>query len=417
MFQVSKGAPCLGCANRTFEFLVIPFFLIFFSCSKNQESLKTIEKVNRERQIIQNLTSLDLMEEARTLSFQIPLILPLPLLSGDSSIVIYDFADKQLKQFGFNGESNSFHPLREGPSKLEGVFFKGVGYSNESSDSLIVSSNSNVKAYNIQSNYFSERSLDEFETCPSFNSSFYEIFRINHEDHQFLITQQGDPCYDLEDLFNSVSEDNFKNKHYVRIKDITTGQINYSLQLPDLNLKNLYERFNLILTYNEERDSFFAMLNPLTFLFEYKFYPETMEFELVDYWDIDLRYSDLPIDYFIEPTLDQNKSKLSLDYNFELNFIDTFDDFLFISYQPSKDLMFSDLTDAPYSSHNLLAIVDIEDKKVNTFALEYDEVHFSGASNNLLWFYDVVSSEAGGESIFRIFERDRFNQIYLESSK
>ncbi|MDN3205464.1 hypothetical protein [Algoriphagus sediminis] len=378
------------------------FTFVFFSCiDGNSDELK-FEKIDSKNSEILEIFSSDLNGIGKTETYSIPVILPLPLASQNSSIVIFDFADKQLKQFLPGGIYQSFNPLEEGPNRLGGSFFKGVGYLDGRTDSVLISSNTMVKSYDLTTKTIGSISYDNFDTCPSFNNSFSQIFSFGTPEDGIIITQNGSPCYDLNELFSSVTLDNFSEKFYARIKSMKSGEVKYSLQLPKLPMDNLYERFRLYLTYSPSNDRFYAMLNPMTYLFEFKFDKKNLEFELLNTWDLEMRFSALPVDYFIEEKHNTQASNLSLDYNFEINFIDSFQDQLFISYLPSKELAYENVDDAPFSSHNLLAIVDLKDKNIKTYAFNYYEIQFFGATSDGIWLYDVRTSEQGGKSIFKI---------------
>lgn len=381
---------------------------ILFSCGTRDLDKAKFQKISSANVEVLELYSKDLRGIGELKSFSISLILPLPLISQNSSIVIFDFADKQLKQFNSSGLSDSFNPMAEGPNRLDGSFFKGVGYINNDCDSLFISSNTVVKSYDLNSKSIGDILYDTFETCPSFNNSFYEIFSFGEDRDGVIITQNGSPCYDLSNLYRSVTIENFSDKFFARVKSLKTGEEKYSLKLPNLPLDNIYERFNLHLTYNPSNDRFYAMLNPLTYLFEYRFDINKLEFELQNSWDLELGYSALPIDYFIEKNHNSEAADLSLDYNFEINFIDAFQDYVFISYHPSKDLSFENVDEAPLNLHNILAIVNLKDKKINTYALNYHDLQFFGATDNGLWLYDVVSSEQGENSIFIVIPHSIF---------
>jgi hypothetical protein len=393
------------------EVYLILLVIILFSCSTTGLDKKKFQKIPSANDEVLELYSKDLRGVGELKSFSISLILPLPMISQNSSIVIFDFADKQLKQFNSSGLSDSFNPMAEGPNRLDGSFFKGVGYINNDCDSLFISSNTVVKSYDLNSKSIGDILYDTFETCPSFNNSFYEIFSFGEDRDGVIITQNGSPCYDLSNLYRSVTIENFSDKFFARVKYLKTGEVKYSLKLPNLPLDNIYERFNLHLTYNPSNDRFYAMLNPLTYLFEYRFDKNKLEFELQNSWDLELGYSALPIDYFIEKNHNSEAADLSLDYNFEINFIDAFQDHVFISYHPSKDLSYDNVDEAPFNSHNLLAMIDLKGKKINTYAFNYNDLQFFGTTDNGLWLYDVVSSEQGENSIFTVIPLSIFESF------
>lgn len=380
---------------------ILVFMWGLLSCNQKE----TVSVVFKQDENILSINRL-FLADSDSLVFNMPLVLPLTVSTSDSTLVIYDFANESLKQFFLNSSQRALFPLQDGPNKIKGEFFKGVGLIKSTMDSVLIGTNEAISFFNFEKQKFSAKASDEFPHCVSFNSPINEIFfqRIGEED--LLISQNGDPCYDLGDLSKSVTLENFKQKKFVRIVS-SQDEIVYTLKLPDLKLNNLYERFSLKLTYNEDNGKFYAMLNPLTYLFEYEINDRTFEFELTNYWNLNLKYSELPVDYFIEEVINPEISNKALDYNFEINFLDAIEHFVFVSYAPSKDLAFENPQDAPYSAHYLVAILDLKNGKIKTISLNYDEFQFYGVSNGLLWIYDVASSEKSGFTIFKFLEIEK----------
>ncbi|MBA4299060.1 hypothetical protein [Algoriphagus alkaliphilus] len=388
---------------------VLGFLLSFLlsSCDQNGKNKKESSGYLKYNGSITELTPILFKETKDSITFNLPLILPIHIFSSDSTIMIYDLADQHLKQFYLNGNKGSFNPMQEGPSRISGANFRGVGYIENGYDNLLIATNTTIKEFNFSKGTFKEEVLDSYTDCVSFNSSFYEVFSKINDDETIFISQNGNPCYSLIDLGDSVTPENFWDKTFVRIKTNKRADSVQTLRLPELKNKNtLYERFRLYLTYNKESDRYYGMLNPLNYLFEYRINLNSLELELTNYWDLTLPQTDLPINYFIEKVINTEMMNKALDYNFELNFIDSFGDYIFISYHPSKDIKFDNPDDAPYSSHYFLAVLNLKDKLVRTYSLNYDEIQYFGTSNGNVWFYDVVSSELSGQTKFRLFRID-----------
>ncbi|GEM_PF-2291266 len=386
--------------KQSYNFIKI-FLLVNFIVSCNEKESDIINFYAENNIIDFNEI---VIENSISVTFNTPLVIPIQILTGDSTLILYDYADGGLKQFFLDSSEKSFYPIQDGPNRIEGEFFKGVGLFDSINDSLLVGTNRAIVPFNTNDQKFSSNVVDRFPHCVSFNSSFYEIFFQKIGDDTIIISQNGNPCYDLGDLSKSVTLENFKDKYFVRIASANREESLYTLKLPDFPMKHLYERFRFTLTYNEESEKFYAMLNPLTYLFEYKINEDNLEFELTNYWDLELKNSNQPVDYFIEEFVNQEVTTKSLDYNFELNFLDSYERFVFISYRPSIDLIFDNPSDAPYSSHYLLAILDLEEGNIQTFSLDYDKFQFYGISSGRLWIYDVVSSENSGATIFSLLE-------------
>lgn len=383
--------------NRYFTILTRISLIFLLACSKSgDENDSEINQVN-------TLTPIDktLLSKVDSSTFTLPVINPVPILVKGSNLVIYDFAEGSLKQFNSNGFERMFYPIQEGPDRLGGEYFRGVGLIGESIDSLLIGSNKEISIYNFLEQKYSNIPVDQFPHCVSFNDTFQEIFFKESGEERVIISQSGYPCYELGTLYQSVTPDNFKDKFFLRIVSSKRNEPIYTLKLPDLKLKNLYERSRLVVTYNENDNKFYTMLNPLSYLFVYRLNEETLEMELEDYWNLGLKNSELPIDYFIEKEVNSEISNKSLDYNFELSVVDSFGEFVFVSYHPSKELKYDIPSEAPYSSHNFLAVVNLKEKKIKTFSLNYDEFQFFGASNGFLWIYDVESSEKSGYTVFK----------------
>lgn len=383
---------------RYFLFFSFILCLLTSSCNNKDEIESSIW--NHQKEIIE--FDEKLMRKGEKLIFKTPLIVPIHILTSDSSLILYDYSGGSIKQFYFNQKERSFNPIKDGPFRIEGNYFKGVGIDDFNNDILFVETNESISAFNFSKNDYNRELVDKFQHCPSFNSPFHEIFTLERSNKLIIISQNGIPCYNVSNLGNEVTLKNFKEKQFVRIVSNRNGEVNYSLQLPDIPINNLYERFRLYLTFNQTNNKFYAMLNPLDFLFEFELDFSKLSFNLIDFWDLNLKYSELPIDHFIQENIDNNVVMRSLDFNFEINFIDSNDKYFLVSYTPSKDLIYDNPKDAPYSSHYLLSILDLKSKEIKTFSLNYNEFQFYGLSNNKLWIYDVVESENSGDTIFKL---------------
>ncbi len=376
------------------------FVLVAFGCAENES------KSNLMISGSDSIVTLDasLLRDADSVVYSIPLVIPIPVLSKNTNLVIYDFADGALKQFNLNGFQRSFNPIQEGPNRLEGEYFKGLGFFQESYDSLLIGSNTEIAVYNLLEEKYNNIPMDNFPHCVSFNDTFQEIFYKKIGEEDVLISQNGYPCYDLVTLSQSVTLESFNEKFFLRIVSSKREKPIYTLKLPDLKLKNLYERSRLVITYNDTDKRFYAMLNPLSYLFIYSLDEKTLELQLEEYWDLDLKNNELPIDYFIENEINSEKANSSLEYNFELSVLDSFGEYVLVSYQPSKDLIYKNPAEAPFSSHSFLAIVNLKNKEIRTFALNFDEFQYYGVSDGRLWIYDVISSENSGTTVFKLPE-------------
>lgn len=383
------------------------FFITASSCHTKDETKLFIWE--HQKEIIDiNETYLS---KGKNLIFKTPLIIPIHVLTADSSLILFDYAGSEIKQFFLDSSERGFYPLNDGPTRIEGEFFKGVGVDELNQMNLLIETNKAISRYNFLTKEYTKEVVDKYPHCPSFNSPFHEVFTLFTPKETITISQNGSPCYEVANLAKEVTPENFRNKFFVRITSASSSEVNYSLKLPDIPIDNLYERFRLYLTFNKSNNKFYAMLNPLDYLFEYEFDDSAMELRLTDYWKLNLKFADLPVDHFLLEEIDPIMVNKSLDYNFELNFIDSSDRFVLVSYTPSKDLIFDNPKDAPYSSHYFLAILDLRDKEIKTLSLNYDEFQFYGISKDLMWIYDVLASEKSGDTIFKLLKiEDIYNR-------
>lgn len=380
--------------------IIISVLSLFWLCSCSRNNIEG-DVIKNQNNIIIPIDK-NLLNKTDSSIFSVPVVVPIPLLSKDLNLVLYDFADGYLKLFNLNNFERIFNPIQDGPERLRGEYFKGVGFYENSLDSILVGSNKEISSYNFVKEKYNEIPIDFFSHCVSFNDTFQEIFFRRIGEEEIVISQNGFPCYDLAELGELLTIENFKEKFFIRIVSSAREEAIYTLQLPDFVLENLYERFRLVVTYNDINRKFYVMLNPLSYLFVYNLNEETLQMELDDYWEMDLDNNDLPVDYFIEKDINYQIANKSLEYNFELGILDSFGDYVAVSYQPSKELIYDNPLEAPYSSHNFLAIINLKSKEIRTFSLNYDEYQFFGASNGFLWIYDVESSEKSGYTVFRL---------------
>ena len=117
----------------------------------------------------------------------------------------------------------------------------------------MIGSNTEIAVYNLLEEKYNNIPMDNFPHCVSFNDTFQEIFYKKIGEEDVLISQNGYPCYDLVTLSQSVTLKSFNEKFFLRIVSSKREKPIYTLKLPDLKLKNLYERSRLVITYNAKR--------------------------------------------------------------------------------------------------------------------------------------------------------------------
>jgi hypothetical protein len=394
---------------------IIYFYVVFlfciFSCDVSDNENTNLDETKiiglNDNKIIS--LSISNLENSTKLNFDVPLILPDPICSNDSSIMIFDVGDNKIKQLYLNEKFSMFDPLGNGPSKLGGSIFKGVGYSIMNSNDLLLGSDTNIKGFNVLSNSFDEEVLDYFPQCINFSPAVSEIFNIKSGSDTLVISQNGEPCIVLEMAENSFSIKDFKSIKFLRIKPKNREFAELGLSIPDKNdiiVKNeLFVRTELFVSYNENRKSFFAVINPTNHLYEFKLDPNNFNFELKNTWNLNLPYSEHPINYTLNNGINRELAQDNLKYNFQINLIKAFDKYLVLSYIPSKSTHFSNSSEAPYASHYLIALFNLEDEKLKVFSLDYNEIYFLGSTNNgKLWFYNIVESEKGKSTVVQVLE-------------
>ncbi|SFG75220.1 hypothetical protein SAMN04487988_107190 [Algoriphagus hitonicola] len=368
-----------------------------------------------QREVIPNLEfselTLDKTESVGVyINFETPLILPIPVFSRDSSVVIFDFGDRKIKQF-FEGGERTIDPLGDGPNKIQGQIIEGVGLSSNH-DELFIASNSTIRKFDFKTNSFNEEIEDSFENCDSFDAMFYEIFyKVSGKD-SVIISQNGNPCFPLKELGNSFDPNDLSQKNFVRIKSINNKNYDYSLKFPsNLSLDKAYERFKFHFTYNEVNDRYYVMFNPLKYLYEYKFNFSKSKFILTNLFDLDLPRSNQEIEYIIKNNFGSSEISKALDYNFELQFIKSSENYVFILYQPSKDIIYDDPNEAPFSSHYFISIMDLSTEELKTYSIDYNEFQFLGALQDQVWLYDILNSNESGKTQIKVVSVDELTSI------
>lgn len=397
--------------NKMRESLInfIIFVIILFACSENEKEFIFRNKVVPNIEFSE--ITLDKTKSfGNSIDFDTPLILPISVFSRDSSIVIFDFGDRKIKQF-FKGDERTIDPLGDGPNKIQGQIVEGVGLAS-TSDELFIASNSIIKKFNFKTNSFNEKIDDTFENCDSFDAMFYEIFfKVSGKD-SVIISQNGNPCFPLKELGNSINPDDLSQKYFVRIKSINNEDYDYSLKFPEnLSLNKTYERFKFHFTYNEANDRYYVMFNPFKYLYEYKFDLKKKEFTLTNLWDLTLPKSDQVIEYFVKNNFGSSEISKALDYNFELQFIKSSEKYVFILYQPSKDLIYDDPNEAPFSSHYFLSLIDLSTEELKTFSFDYNEFQFLGALQDQVWLYDILNSNESGKTQMKVMSVDELTSV------
>ncbi|MFC3417135.1 hypothetical protein [Algoriphagus hitonicola] len=384
-------------------------FITLFSCGGNEMNF------SYQREVIPNLEfselTLDKTESVGVyINFETPLILPIPVFSRDSSVVIFDFGDRKIKQF-FEGGERTIDPLGDGPNKIQGQIIEGVGLSSNH-DELFIASNSTIRKFDFKTNSFNEEIEDSFENCDSFDAMFYEIFyKVSGKD-SVIISQNGNPCFPLKELGNSFDPNDLSQKNFVRIKSINNKNYDYSLKFPsNLSLDKAYERFKFHFTYNEVNDRYYVMFNPLKYLYEYKFNFSKSKFILTNLFDLDLPRSNQEIEYIIKNNFGSSEISKALDYNFELQFIKSSENYVFILYQPSKDIIYDDPNEAPFSSHYFISIMDLSTEELKTYSIDYNEFQFLGALQDQVWLYDILNSNESGKTQIKVVSVDELTSI------
>lgn len=254
------------------------------SCNLSEKKQKVVTGsniVSIDNKIIP--LSISSMHNSGRLSFEVPLILPLPICSNDSSLIIYDVGDNKIKLLNLNQSFTEFDPLGNGPSRLGGSYFKGVGFSIMGSNQLLLGSDKNIKGFNFSSKKFDEEPVDEFPQCINFSPAFSEIFNVRSGNDTLLISQNGKPCLELQMAENSFSIQDFEGIEFLRIKSENKESVNLGLSIPadnDLLVNNdFFVKTELFLSHNIKSNSFFGMINPTKHLYEFKLDSNTLNFE------------------------------------------------------------------------------------------------------------------------------------------
>ncbi|MGY6521819.1 MAG: hypothetical protein ACXIUD_08835 [Mongoliitalea sp.] len=397
-------------------YLCLIILITGFSCDFSQKKQKEIISSNivtNDNEIIP--LSVSSLVKSEKLIFEVPLILPIPICSNDSSLIIYDVGDNKIKLLNLNQSFSEFNPLGSGPSRLGGSYFRGVGYSMKSSNHLLVGSETNITRFNIGSQSFDEKPIDKFPQCINFSPGFSEIFNVRSGNDTLVISQNGIPCLEIGMAEKSFSIQDFESINFLRIKPENKESVNLTLSIPSENeilLKNdFFVKTELFLSYNTKSNSFFGMINPTKHLYEFRLDSNTLNFELMNTWNFELPYSEQHVKYTLNNGIQRELTQDNLNHNFKIDFIKAFESYLVLTYIPSKSTHYSSSSEAPFATHYLVALFNLENEKLTVFSLDYNEIYFLGATNNgMLWFYNIIESEKGKSTVVHVLNIN--NLIY-----
>ncbi len=372
----------------------LQFVLLFQSCISDDNSV-----LDNKRVVVRSdyeITPLIVSDIPKVFSIPVGIAIPIPICTNDSSILIYDYGDALIKHIT-EREIVSFSPLGSADNKLGGAFYRSIGFSTNSNE-LLISSEIGVQSFTLSSKVFGEY-LDNYEHCSSFSNRFAQIvsFSLPESEDIYIVTQNGIPC------INNPREgkfylDEFMAIRFLKIKSLKDGRQNYTFSIPIENeiIKDskLFGRIKPFISYNKNNQRFYAVINPTKQLYEFRFDPKKLELEQTRVWNMNLPFTNLPIDYTLNNGINREIVGKVLKYNFEYQQIKAVGKYVIISYDPSKSTEFKEIENAKYPNHSLLAIINLEEADANIFSLDYNEVNFLGClDNGELWFYNLADSE------------------------
>lgn len=382
-------------------FLVVVASLQVQSCGKDRNApFFNLNKnvIKNERKII-HLKNEFLKNE---IVFPGSLVLPLPVCSNNSSVILYDYKESLVKHFQESGKVISFNPLGTESSRLGGGVFKDIGFAAKNKDSiLLVGSEKNIRKYYPNRNAFGN-DVDRFEDCRSFNNFLSEIIQLNFGNKTVTISQNGIPCINAPRNGKPFALDEFKAIRFIRsISDRNTEPV-YSFPIPPDNEiitnEKLYVKTAPIFTRNNTSGLFYAVINPTSYLYELNLDSVSLEFNVINSWELDLPYADNVVDYTLNKGIDRKKTSIALRHNVQFEILKAIKNSVVISYKPSFPIEPGRTDEAKYSHHNFLAIIDLNKRILRTFYLDYQKLVFLNClDNGNLWFYKLEDSEQSDE--------------------
>lgn len=346
-----------------------------------------------------NVVPLNIENTTYLSTFTMPLVLPSPIASDSSSILLYDHGQGRIKQFDSSGKVYAFNALGEGDNRLGCNYFLALGYFDEST--LLIGCESKIKKFNLSNNSF-ENEIDSFEECPAFGGVLKEIFFLQLHGETLLISVNGTPCINIprEELPFTKSE--FESIKFLRVKSLTTtiekNTFNIPPDNPILEQELYHASTECHLSFNSINRRFYAMINPTNYLYEYDLNSD-LEFQLTNTWKLNLPHTELPVEYILNNGHKADQGQLSMEHNFELRSIKAIDSLVIIAYRPSKPL---DKTDKDYEDNqnkDFLAVVNLKSQETRVFSLDYRDIYYLATlDTGDMWFYNIGASELGGDS-------------------
>ncbi|NRB62290.1 MAG: hypothetical protein HRU40_04530 [Saprospiraceae bacterium] len=339
-----------------------------------------------------SIQQLDITKNSNKIVLPIGISLPSVLASNENSIIVYDYGDSMIKLLNEKG-CKSFLPLGSADNTQGGAIFTGIGFSAKSPSTLNVSSETNIRGYDLEKGLFTT-DINTYEYCSAFNNYPSEIFEIVQKDDTLLISQNGIPCINTPRNNRGFSVEEFESIRFMQIKE--NDKINHTFKIPDNNeiisKDKLYVKTFPLITYDYVNKYFYSMINPTNQLLKIKIDNNTLEAVVENEWNIKLKSYDQNVDYTLNKGIDRSLIEQNLTHNSEIIMLKAVDGKIFIQYRPS--IPKEELNNFKYNQHYFLCIYDTISNNKITYALDYTKIFFLNClDNGDLWFYNIEESE------------------------
>ena len=337
--------------------------LIMLSSCKLDKSNSGKELPNTDMSSIQQL---DITKNSNKIVLPIGISLPSVLASNENSIIVYDYGDSMIKLLNEKG-CKSFLPLGSADNTQGGAIFTGIGFSAKSPSTLNVSSETNIRGYDLEKGLFTT-DINTYEYCSAFNNYPAEIFEIVQKDDTLLISQNGIPCINTPRNNRGFSVEEFESIRFMQIKE--NDKINHTFKIPDNNeiisKDKLYVKTFPLITYDYVNKYFYSMINPTNQLLKIKIDNNTLEAVVENEWNIKLKSYDQNVDYTLNKGIDRSLIEQNLTHNSEIIMLKAVDGKIFIQYRPS--IPKEELNNFKYNQHYFLCIYDTISNNKITYA-------------------------------------------------
>ncbi len=386
--------------------------LIITTSCKSEEKHSTRELFHTENEMI---TELDINRLDTKLVLSIGITLPVVLASNESSIIIYDYGDSMIKILN-EKECKIFSSLGTADNVQGGAIFTGIGFSLKSPFTLNVSSESNIRRYDLNEEAF-KGDIDEYKDCSSFNKYPSEIFEIAQNSNTLLISQNGIPCINTPRDNKGFNIEEFKSIRFLRItKD---DQVNYTFNIPNDNEiieeNSLFVKTFPLISYDKENKYFYGLINPTNQLLKFKIDDKSLEMVVEDEWKIDLNSFKQNIEYTLNKGIDRSLTELNREHNSEITLLKAVKGKIIILYRPSIPI--GEANNHKHNHHYYLCIFDTLTENKTTYALDYNKVFFLNClDNGDMWFYNIEESELSN-SVSTVINSININEMSQITSK